>query len=89
MHSCPEGLCWLNHQDHECLTQILVVWYRNISCRVAMAVITMAYEEGHLHNPKAVAALKAGDDELEDWVVDHQYLPEYRTMIELPRGVLE
>ena len=54
-----------------------------------MAVITMAYEEGHCHNPKAVMALKAGDDELEDWVTDHQYMPEYRTMIELPRGVLE
>ncbi|KAK9863752.1 hypothetical protein WJX84_011333 [Apatococcus fuscideae] len=62
---------------------------RHISCRVAMAVITMAYEEGHLHNPRAVAALKQGDDALEDWVVDHQYVPEYRTLIELPQGVME
>ena len=54
-----------------------------------MAVITMAYEEGHLHNPRAVAALKQGDDALEDWVVDHQYVPEYRTLIELPQGVME
>ena len=54
-----------------------------------MAVITTAYEEGHLHNRRALAALKAGDDVLEDWVVDHQYIPEYRTLIELPKGVLE
>lgn len=72
---------WCLYKPHVCC--------RHISCRVAMAVITTAYEEGHLHNPRAVAAMKAGDAALQDWVEDHQYLPEYRTLIELPKGVLE
>ena len=62
---------------------------RQISLKVAMAVIKMAHEAGHLGSDPARKALEDGDEELAAFIVDHMYYPDYKPLVSLPVGVLE
>ena len=63
--------------------------YRQISQHVAMDVIKIAAEEGHLSSVKAMRALANSDESLLHWIDAHMYKPKYNSLIRLPTGVLE
>jgi len=63
---------------------------RDISIKLAREVIKEAAKEGHLGNLEAERVLERGGDEaLEAWIGEHQYVPGYRPLVHLPTGVLE
>jgi hypothetical protein len=63
---------------------------RDISIKLAREVIKEAAKEGHLGNLEAERVLeKGGDEALEAWIGEHQYVPGYRPLVHLPTGVLE
>lgn len=62
---------------------------RQISQHVAMDVIKIAAEEGHLSSVKAMRALANSDEALLHWIDAHMYKPKYNSLIRLPTGVLE
>ena len=62
---------------------------RDISLKVAMAVIKMAHSEGHLGSAQAARALEASDEELAAFITEHMYKPDYLPLVSLPVGVLE
>lgn len=62
---------------------------REISLKVAMAVIKMAHEHGHLGSDAARKALEESDEELAAFIVEHMYYPTYKPLVSLPVGVLE
>lgn len=62
---------------------------RDISLKVAMAVMKMAHQQGILGNDKAVKALEGSDEELAGFIKEHMYVPAYRPLVSLPVGVLE
>lgn len=63
---------------------------RDISIKLAREVIKEAAKEGHLGNLEAERVLERGGDEaLEVWIGEHQYVPGYRPLVHLPTGVLE
>ena len=56
---------------------------------MAMDVIKIAAEEGHLSSVKAMRALANSDEALLHWIDAHMYKPKYNSLIRLPTGVLE
>lgn len=62
---------------------------RDISVKLAREVLKQAHKEGHLGNLEAERVLKKGDEALEAWIAEHQYVPGYQPLIHLPTGVLE
>jgi phage gp36-like protein len=62
---------------------------RDVSLKVAMAVLKMAHEQGLVENEKALKALEDSDEELAAFIVGHMYVPMYRPLVSLPVGVLE
>ncbi|KAK9904347.1 hypothetical protein WJX75_009960 [Coccomyxa subellipsoidea] len=62
---------------------------RDVSLKVAMAVIKQAHEEGHVGSDKALKALETSDEELAAFIKEHMYEPVYKPLVSLPVGVLE
>lgn len=62
---------------------------RDVSLKVAMAVIKMAHEEGQVGNDKALKALEDSDEELAAFIREHMYEPSYKPLVHLDIGVLE
>lgn len=62
---------------------------RDVSLKVAMAVIKQAHEEGHVGSDKALKPLETSDEELAAFIKEHMYEPVYKPLVSLPVGVLE
>ncbi len=60
-----------------------------MSLKVAMAVIKMAHEEGHVGSDRALKALETSDEELAAFIKEHMYEPSYKPLVHLDIGVLE
>eukprot|EP00891_Asterochloris_glomerata_P006016 jgi/Astpho2/6016/Aster-03973 len=62
---------------------------REISQHVAMDVIKIAAEDGHVHNSAAIKALAESDEALLEWISSKQFIPRYQSVVKLPTGVME
>lgn len=62
---------------------------REVSMRVAAAVMRQAAEDGTLRSESAARALDGGEGALEAHITRRQYVPEYTPIVKLPRGVME
>jgi len=62
---------------------------REVSLKVAMAVIKQAHEEGHVFSDRALKVLEIGDEDLAAFIKEHMYEPVYKPLVSLPVGVLE
>jgi len=62
---------------------------RQVSMRVAAAVMRQAADDGTLRSERAAKALDAGGDALEAHITRRMYQPMYTPIVKLPRGVME
>lgn len=84
----------MRHSSHTAMKQWLTSGVflgvrRDISARVALAVILKAEAQGLLHNPKAQKELQSGQDALLKWIRRNMFFPKYTNLVELPIGVME
>ena len=76
-------------RDQSKIINLAFAHHRDISVKLAREVLKQAHKEGHLGNLEAERVLKKGDEALEAWIAEHQYVPGYQPLIHLPTGVLE